>query len=219
MSGMKRLARRWNHNELLDYSKYHLGYEISMFLSCGLTLQNTTAHQMTQSQRNLLIEGFGIHLRALLEFFCRDDNAQGVRPDDVLASDYMCATPWILPQLPQATRCAWKRVNKEIGHLTASRKNDSDPSKDWMNTIEAAVSDVVRVCRDFLQVADPHKLAREVRDIVSKVEIKPNDIRDCCTTTSFTFMDAGTSRPLDHLEIAPPTKNVLVVRRRTSDGA
>jgi hypothetical protein len=167
----EREAKNWSNSELLDYSKEHLRYEITMFLSCAQLMQDPFAQMLvTPFQRNLIIEGLGIHLRGLLEFFCRSERNF---PDDVLAVDYMGASSWPMPTLSKTAEEAWKRINKEIGHLTSSRKDADDASKSWANAIEVVVPEVAAICGEFVRLADPDKLAKEVREAVAKMTIVP----------------------------------------------
>jgi len=174
MGNKQRAAQEWTAAQLRKYSKNHLRYEIAMFRDCGLVLQNAMAQrlQLGKFQENVFVEAFGIHLRALLEFFL---HLETYKEDDVLAVDYMGAKRWTTPVLPPAVddvvKKARERVNKEVGHLTTARKDDDDPTKDWRDEVNALLPELMKICRTFVEQADPNKLAAEVGQLVAEVEI------------------------------------------------
>ena len=64
--------------------------------------------------KNALIESFAIHLRNLLEFFCKDSNAWPVT--EFCSADY---TPMERPT------ALFRQISSQVAHLTANRTIDS----------------------------------------------------------------------------------------------
>jgi hypothetical protein len=158
-----RVTATWTDNELLQYSKDHLVYEIQMFFHCAVLLKDSCSQLVISPfVRNLLLEGFAIHLRGLMDFL----SANPKDKDDVLADDYIGTVGWKKPTWSPAANKARTRVNKEVGHLTASRKHKGDPAKGWDSEISLLIPEVLARLEQFLNAADPKKLASEVRDVV-----------------------------------------------------
>jgi hypothetical protein len=87
--------------------------------------------------------------------------------DDIFAEDYMGRPEeWAKPNWSDTAKVARGRVNKEVGHLTAVRKNQGDPAKSWDPEIAALIPEMLAVTEDFLRLADSAKIAPEVRDSV-----------------------------------------------------
>jgi len=104
---------------------------------------------------NVLIESCILHLRNLTEFFY-PANAQ---PDDVIAALY--APTWASqgPAISPTLKTARIRANKELAHLTVTRKPDHDPDKLWnFATISGEMKPVIEA---FVRLADASKLHPE----------------------------------------------------------
>lgn len=167
------VVRPFTDDYLLDYSQNHVYYEFDMFLWLGRTFGPTTQLRAptepdVQRLNNLVIEGFAIHLRNVLDFFYVDVLRRGPRPTDVVAADFLEPGDWqcIRPALPDAglLRTASFRADKEIAHLTTDRKPSNAEDRGWDFAPLAAAS--IPVMRLFADRALPSRLAQNVRDIV-----------------------------------------------------
>src|SRR2546423_653397 len=68
--------------------------------------------------RNALLESFLLHTRGLLHFLYAAQLNSRIEDDDFVAQDYLQG---FTTQCPTEFAEAWKRINKEIAHLTAER--------------------------------------------------------------------------------------------------
>jgi hypothetical protein len=80
---------------------------------------------------NSLLESFGVHFRALLDFFYLDHS----NDDDILAVQFFDSPDDWKEVRPNLTKMKIKsmktRVNKEIAHLTYKRLSVSSISEEW----------------------------------------------------------------------------------------
>lgn len=113
--------------ELRDYSKEHVVYELSMFRAVGEAL--IAPVQISQALRNALIESFAIHLRNLIDFFYPTQ----VQADDVIAAEFLDDPhQWEkISLVSQALSFARVRAHKEVSHLTRKRIAGAPPEKGW----------------------------------------------------------------------------------------
>src|SRR5260370_16018681 len=74
-------------DELLDYSREHVSYELSMFYETAARLEHDPKVQDDWIVRNALLEAFAIHARALAAFLFPD--VIQPRRDDVTALNYV----------------------------------------------------------------------------------------------------------------------------------
>jgi hypothetical protein len=138
--------------ELIEYSGYHLLYELQYFQFTAAELaQQTRPNPMT----SVLLESFGIHLRNLIDFFYIPTGKE--RDDDVIASDFC---PGWNETISKTLEAAKERASKEIGHLTLKRKKESDSTKPW--DVAGLFQEVSAVAKRFVSQADPRKLSSEV---------------------------------------------------------
>jgi hypothetical protein len=80
---------------------------------------------------NALVESFVIHVRGLIEFLYSDTRK---RKDDGIAADLVRdAAAWtaVRGKLPDDLAEVKKRADKEIAHITFSRKRLSQQAQDW----------------------------------------------------------------------------------------
>ena len=80
-----------------------------------------------QFEANLKVEGFGLHLRNLIEFFY----PSSPHADDVLAVDYVANWDTKRPAITPLLESARARANKELHHLTAQRIAGRPSHKEW----------------------------------------------------------------------------------------
>jgi hypothetical protein len=119
----------------LAYSDEHVAYEIDMFFwlaeVCGspsLRLGAASAADTTRLN-NVLIEGFVVHLRNVIDFLYLEKP----KPTDVVAADFLPTGVWdsLRPAICSSLEAARTRANKEIAHLTTDRIAGSPPAKAW----------------------------------------------------------------------------------------
>jgi hypothetical protein len=141
--------------QLIDYSGEHLMHELSMFWELAHILPGRKASTETSA----FVESIGIHLRNLIDFFYEEG-----RGDDVTARDFLdAATTWT-PNKPERLEKARIRVNKELSHLTQSRKSGSPPEKEW-DTV-GLLKDIDAAAKSFAARASAKKLHDKVREFL-----------------------------------------------------
>jgi len=88
-------SRPYNDVFLENYSEEHLWYEIDMLVGIGKYLSAPTivgGSTLDDARRinNLLVEGFGIHIRNIIDFLYLDRP----QPADIIASDFCPPGAW-----------------------------------------------------------------------------------------------------------------------------
>lgn len=142
--------------QLIKYSGEHLMHELSMLWELAAILPGRKGSTETSA----FVESFGIHLRNLIDFFY--DEGHG---DDVTARDFLDAgTAWT-PNKPDRLEKARTRVNKELSHLTQSRKSGSPPEKEWDTA--SLLEDIEAVARAFAATASAKKLNAKVHEFLN----------------------------------------------------
>ena len=134
-------------------------HELSMLWELADILPKRKASTETSA----FVESFGIHLRNLIDFFYEEG-----RGDDVTARDFLDAPTAWTRSTPERLEKARIRVNKELSHLTQSRKNGSRPEKEW-DTF-ALLKDVDAIAKDFATKASRKKLHIKVREFLHVAE-------------------------------------------------
>ena len=127
MAPPPKVPRRSNQ-ELVEALE-HLRYEYSMLLAVSAALRSNLASDPLL--RNVLLESFVIHFRALVDFLYRPDNA---RPDDMAAEDFLGdKTDWseVRPTISPILDSSRRRAHKEIAHLTYARLTVTESEKEW----------------------------------------------------------------------------------------
>jgi hypothetical protein len=157
-------SRPFDDSYLLDYSAEHLRYEFDMFTWLGRVCGNPAVQIRGPSAEdasrlnNVLIEGFAVHIRNVLDFLYLD------RPQatDVVAADFFSPGSWvqIRPAISATLEGARVRANKEIAHLTTSRIAGSPPEKGW--EFVALSDELRRVLRLFAARAMATRCSRVV---------------------------------------------------------
>ncbi len=167
---------------LQAFSGEHLYYEMSMFLICAGAL---TQQMELGFAKNLLMEGYVMHLRALMEFFIKREAASDRDKDDVYAVDF--AVGWQKPKLSDDAELARTRANKEVGHITTYRKDPNDKSKYWDSLIGTVTPEIRGWCERFVREADPNKLHPKIKELLRDTQIlrigNAVEVRDSTTTT------------------------------------
>ncbi len=159
-------VRRHTDKFLLTYSAEHVAYEFEMFLGIA-ELLSVRSSLLAADQRsaaclqNLLLEGFVLHLRNIVDFFFPGRT----RPDDVVAADFCAEGVW-QPELPRKLQEARRRANKELAHLTSKRKPGVDASKGW--DLVGLSEEVHALMRLFVEQALPSRLAPVVARVVAE---------------------------------------------------
>jgi hypothetical protein len=146
--------------KLHGFSADHLHYEINM---CRKTLGLLAGGTADGVLKDVLVESYAIHLRALIEFLYDPRR----NPDDLRAGDFVKVdAAWLRARgaKPKALTDAQKRAHKQIAHFTKKRFAYGTPEKNWMPGYE--IPALVAGLRLFLQHADPAKLHPIVSEAV-----------------------------------------------------
>jgi len=129
----------------------HLHHEINM---CRKTLGLLAGGGADGVLKDVLVESYAIHLRALIEFLYEPPR----KPDDLRAGDFVKTDEARLrargPK-PTVLKEAQERAHKQVAHFTKKRFADGAPEKNWLSGYEipALVAGL-----HLLRHADPAKL-------------------------------------------------------------
>jgi len=107
----------------------HLVYEISNFYE---TMFGLTQKGLSPSDINILLDSFVIHTRNLFDFFY--PKRGGVRPDDMVVSDYICDRRLFNINKTKKRDLIFivKKADKQLAHLTYTRNRYSlKTNKAW----------------------------------------------------------------------------------------
>lgn len=164
------IVRPFTDVYLLDYSKEHVAYEIDMlfgvggYIAKGAQLQSTNQADLGRLN-NLIVEGFGIHLRNLLDFLYIDRP----QPSDIVASDYCPANAWAAARAPisGSLSAARTRANKELAHLTTERQSGTPVSKRW--AAQQLLAEIAPILKSFAALARPAALSPDVIQQINKL--------------------------------------------------
>jgi hypothetical protein len=144
------MARKPRTADELQTILPHVSYEWAMLKGTIALLATTPADQTVLV--NALIESCTIHARALMAFLY-----PGARhPDDVLAEDFFVAGDWERqrPPAPPEFGPARNRVNKEIAHLTYTRRAVTPEIKSW--ELVSLGNAILRIMDIFFGALPPH---------------------------------------------------------------
>ena len=162
---MSKKARDFSDAELAAYSERHLLYEIQMLVGCARLMGLGIAAPNRESAwtvRNLPTEGFAIHVRNIVDFLY--PRRPDPNPTDVLATLFINEGT-ALPPLSAELHAARRRADKEVGHLTTARRDDTDPNKPW--PVETLLPNIFRVLTVFVGISEGNKLDQRVRDYIT----------------------------------------------------
>lgn len=146
--------------ELRRWAREHLVYEGKMFAFAAIQLAER--HDRPRDhESNLLLEGFAVHTRCLMEFFWGERRPR--HPRDAFASDFCESGLWkpgeLLPYLAEISDR--RRFGKEIVHLSYDRLAVDAEEKDW--PVSAIVDEIVYTLAEFTHLALPERLDDETR--------------------------------------------------------
>ena len=160
---------------LLNYSAEHVPYEIGMLMcSHRFKFSKTKIEWDLPAPESLLkkfrhwtvemalLEALALHSRNLLEFLY----SPRPRGDDVIAEDFFDdPEEWknTRPELSDRLKKFWKRVDKEVAHLTKKRIAGTPPEKYYH---PEEFEELFEVLRLFAKYASPSRLHQQVRDRV-----------------------------------------------------
>ena len=130
------VRRPFTDQYLLEYSSNHVYYEIDHFLWLAEKLDKqiligAASPEDVTKVNNVLIEGFGLHLRNVIDFLYPRGS---VRPDDIIAADFFAPRSWdALKPAPLSDSLVEARIrsDKEMAHLTTARITGTPPEKQW----------------------------------------------------------------------------------------
>lgn len=153
--------------ELRQYSREHVHYELWMFLRLGQYLMESPQPGDDQGRviRNAVIESFVIHLRNLIAFLY----SVRVQTKDIIAADYFLdAGNWYTkrPPISRELRVARERSHKEIIHLTTERISGTPPQKGW--PVSALVREIKQLMGSFADLASTERLDPAIQKVISQ---------------------------------------------------
>jgi hypothetical protein len=144
----------YTDQQLLDYSEYHLLYELQIFRWVVENLPPGKGFPLSAQ-----LESFAIHLRNLTDFFFT--LPEKARPDDLVAADFFDSpSAWNPGAIPDLLDDARERANKEISHITYKRKTGTDPTNPW--PVQELFEKVHSVAQKFAVGASSKKLHHDV---------------------------------------------------------
>lgn len=177
----------YTDQQLLDFSKEHLLYELNIFQ----WLVDAIPKTQNSFQLSAYLESFTVHLRALIDFLYGRPRRDG----DVVAGDFFDKPgSWISGAVPKILDDARTRMNKEVGHITIDRKTGMDPAKPW--EVDRLFNEILPVLKKFASSASPKKLQADVvawaksdsaKMIVMAVNASTNTTNTSSSVISSTF--------------------------------
>jgi hypothetical protein len=154
---------------LLRYSDEHLTYELEMLFGCAdiiLSKAMITAHTPGDEKivANLFIEGFGLHLRNVVDFLYPNR----LEDTDVAAEDFCTSGVWKAgrPQLPSALNSARTMANKQLAHLTTGRHEGKSEAKSWR--VDSLIQEIKQVLGIFASKARTSALSPSVTALIRR---------------------------------------------------
>jgi hypothetical protein len=160
------LRKVLSDSELLEYSREHLLYEVTMFFHTGNILLNydfgkIEPPRLGELMRMAILESFAVHVRNLIDFFWPAKTFD----TDVLAEDFFPGNG--LPKsfsLTTALDNARIRANKQVSHLTTERIAGEPPEKNW--PVSELLGEEQDLLLRFVRDASPARLDAKVGDFV-----------------------------------------------------
>ena len=156
---MHRKIESWSDERIREWSGEHVAYEIQMFIwSRRIRVEGSATDGVTGTLHNALVEAAAVHGRVLASFLYKHPQ----KADDVVAGDFFGAPrEWlkIRGEVPSSIATILERANKEVAHLTISRRSGNAPEKAW----SAADYDVLDAgLEKFAAKAMPERLHEDV---------------------------------------------------------
>jgi hypothetical protein len=134
----------------LKRASRHVYYELQMVIDTAEALQFRPSSD--KIAENALLESFGVHARALLDFL----TAATSDKDDIYAALYLGGA-WTKPTLPAVLDLVKNDVNKHFAHITATRlKFELPVRKEW------AVLPIAQALRDMVDTEFFQKVDKEL---------------------------------------------------------
>lgn len=142
------------NEELTKYSGYHLHYELKMFwwLTGAIAYMDGYMH-------DALLESWVVHLRNLINFFCRPRDR-----DDVIAEDFFDNPAAWSRSESKTLETARLRADKELSHITQKRKDADDKDRSWK--VAGLSREVWDIATKFSSQASQAKLHSDVRQLL-----------------------------------------------------
>lgn len=161
-----------SNEELKEYSREHVYYEIEMLFMSAFPrgVGSDVGHQ--QFLINLVTEVFVLHLRNLI-IFLYPPELKYRRDDDVYAYHFFQnEEAWIeiCPTISDRLKKAKRRADKELAHLTAERKDSSNPEKPWDKNV--LIKEILPTLREFASKADDSKISENIAFLLNQDWIK-----------------------------------------------
>lgn len=159
-----------NEEQLLKYFSEHVRYEVQMLLNMTNAIKQR--FEVPRGLQYAAVESYAIHLRNLITFLYP---SSFLRDTDVCAKDFFIEEKtWkeIRPQLSETLENARIRANKEVGHLTTSRKNGTDKDKEW--DVENLTNELTPLIHLYCKSADKMKL----EPLIDKLLVFHSRIKD-----------------------------------------
>ena len=118
MSDQKRIRR---DDSGLRTAASHVGYEIRMLVFTGelLPRSHSSPMELEEDDKNMALESFLLHFRNLRAFLCPEQEL--LKPDDVIASDFLNAERACNLADPGPLSADRVRINKMLTHLSYGR--------------------------------------------------------------------------------------------------
>ncbi len=157
-----------NNQQLSDFSKDHLCYELNQICAGVYTLgqyKKVPADGFNVALENSLAESIILHARCLYEFLYHSENNRF--PDDARASHYFDdGDSWekLRPEFSDEIKNLWARAGKEIVHLTYGRRLLTETTKIWK--LNMIANEILAAIHTFAKNADTGKLHEDVLETV-----------------------------------------------------
>jgi hypothetical protein len=161
-----------------EFFKVHFPYEIWMIRRSIEAL--STRQQLSEFEKNALIETFCLHARNLIEFFRKKDGCE-FDPRDFTTADFKLKTAFIGNGPLQ-----W--INRQVSHLTKGRTDDPAGK---INTVEMAdmyraiEAEIERFLRHL--TAERRVVWEAIASRIAPVQKIQMPLTAMCTTSSFSI--------------------------------
>ena len=156
-----------SRQQLVEFSKEHLFYEIEMLYGVAKQLQAVSKKGAKNVYiYNALLESFIIHASVILDFFYK----MPMNPDEAKATHYifnMDSWKKILPVYDKNFIKFNKKRNRDVMHLNYSRLEVPVYDKKWNSTL--LVKDIKKIINLFLDHADPEIIHPSLYKLKTKI--------------------------------------------------
>ncbi len=147
--------------DLLAYSAVHVAYEVDMFFGMAEILSRRgviAAPSAEEAERlaKLIVEGFALHLRNLIEFLFYDVRYK----TDVLAIHFSESWKDSGRKMSDTLKTALNRAHKQLAHLTVDRLT----LEGW--NVEGLSAEIRGLLRSFVEGARKEALSPRVAAVI-----------------------------------------------------